>query len=82
MQSLNKQYEIILCVLESVKTEEGTVASGLLAYFEKTSSLFYLHLSVLVLSISEELAKKLQMADVSIYTHWLRSSVSKTSFKN
>lgn len=65
VKSVSEQYETTLSVLDSLKIEEA-VASVLLSYFEKTSSLFYLELSVLVFGISEELTKKLQMTDASI----------------
>ncbi|KAJ8875959.1 hypothetical protein PR048_023867 [Dryococelus australis] len=62
---LNTQYETILSVLDSLKSK-GSVANGLSAFFEKTSSLFYLEVSVIVFGITEELARNLQTSDISI----------------
>ncbi|KAJ8887660.1 hypothetical protein PR048_013878 [Dryococelus australis] len=56
---VNSQYETILSVLDSLKSKES-VTNGLSAFFEKTSSLFYLTVSVIVFGITEELAGNLQ----------------------
>ncbi|KAJ8870587.1 hypothetical protein PR048_029610 [Dryococelus australis] len=54
-----------LSVLDSLKSKES-VANGLSAFFEKTSSLFCLEVSVIVFDITEELARNLQTSDISI----------------
>ncbi|KAJ8888524.1 hypothetical protein PR048_008015 [Dryococelus australis] len=62
---VNSKYETILSVLDSLKSKVS-VANGLSAFFEKTSSLFYLKVSVLVFRITEELARNLQTSDIRI----------------
>ncbi|KAJ8868439.1 hypothetical protein PR048_029955 [Dryococelus australis] len=62
---VNSQYETILSALDSLKYKES-VANGLSAFFEKTSSSFYLKVSVIVFGITEELARNMQTSDISI----------------
>ncbi|KAJ8871368.1 hypothetical protein PR048_027685, partial [Dryococelus australis] len=62
---VNSQYETILSVLDGLISKEF-VANGLSAFFEKTSSLFYLDVSVIVFGITELLARNLQTSDISI----------------
>ncbi|KAJ8877730.1 hypothetical protein PR048_022185 [Dryococelus australis] len=49
----------------SLKSKES-LANGLSAFFEKTSSLFYLKVSVIVFGFTVELARNLQTSDISI----------------
>ncbi|KAJ8886860.1 hypothetical protein PR048_013072, partial [Dryococelus australis] len=63
-----------LCALQDglLKTE-ASVANGLSAFFEKTSSLFNFEVSVIIFGITEELARNLQTSDISI-TSFLRQT--------
>ncbi|KAJ8895838.1 hypothetical protein PR048_001177 [Dryococelus australis] len=73
---VNSQYQTILSVLDSLKSKES-VATGLSAFFEKTSSLFYLEVSVIVFGITEELARNLQISDISITSALRQTEVVK-----
>lgn len=67
LQAVNSQYETVLSALESIKTEDpDPTANGLHSFFEKTLTLFHLELGVLIFEITDELAKKLQISDISI----------------